>query len=364
MQVVHQPDTGTRMDMHAQRPKAKDVAALAGVSTTTVSFVMNDRVGANISPATRQRVLDAAAKLGYQPHASARNLAGGRSHIVGLVIQQTTEQIAGDALLAQTLKGLSTAAREARYQVLIEPVAGNGAYSDLLRSQRVDGIVMSGPRNDDAELAALAADGFPIVLQGHRADLDVPSVDVDNRTGAREAIAHLVGLGHRRIACVTNAPLVYTAAAERRDGYLDALRDAGIEFDPELLVEAEFVAASGHAAVARLVGRAAFTAIFVASDVVALGVLRALREAGLDVPGDVSVVGFDDVDLAEHFDPPLTTVRVPARQLGEVAGRTLLDRIAGQVVAPRTVLSTELIVRASTGPVRTTSAPAEGGTGT
>ena len=327
------------------------MAAKAGVSRTTVSFVLNDRPGANISPSTRERVLLAAAELGYHPHAPARILAGGKSHTLGFVLRQSAEQVAGDAALAETLRGLATAARAAGFRVMVEPLDPvDGSYEALLRAQHVDGLVLSGPRIDDQGLVELARDGFPIVLQGSLPGLDVASVDIDNVSGARRAVEHLIGLGRRRIACITNAPLAYTAAQERRDGYRAALEAAGIEYDPQFVAEAAFDAGSGHRAMAELLQRASFDAVFVASDVVAFGAIAAIREAGLLVPSDISVVGFDDIALAAFFDPPLTTVRLPAFDLGVAAGTALLDRIAGRSLPDRTLLPTELIVRSSTAP--------------
>ena len=236
---------------------------------------------------------------------------------------------------------------------MVEPLAVDGpdaSYADLLRSQHADGLIISGPRVDDPQLLDLIAEGFPIVLQGTLPGLGVASVDVDNAAGARGAVEHLLALGHRRIACITNAPLVYTAAQERLDGYRAALAAAGIEADDALVESGDFDAASGHAAMVRLLERTTFDAVFVASDVVALGAIGALREAGRRVPDQVSVVGFDDIPLAAYFDPPLTTVRLPAFELGQAAGRALLDRIAEPSAARRTLLPTELIVRASTAP--------------
>jgi DNA-binding LacI/PurR family transcriptional regulator len=337
-----------------KRPTSADVAALAGVSRTTVSFVLNDRADVMISPGTRSRVHDAADRLGYLPHASARHLAAGRSHVLGLVLRQTPEQVASDALLGETLHGLGDAARSAGYRVLVEPLAlGEGTFRELLVSQRADGLVVSGPRVDDVDLARLVDDGYPIVLQGSLSGLDVPSIDVDNIAGASDAVDHLVALGHQRIVCITNASLAYTSAAERLAGFRASLARAGIAVDEEMIAPAKFDAGSGHRAMAGLLARISGpppTAIFVASDVVALGVIGALRGAGLKVPRDISVVGFDDIPLAAYFDPPLTTVRLPARELGQAVGRTLIDRIAGRVVPTRTLLPTELVVRGSTAP--------------
>ncbi|MEW5989859.1 MAG: LacI family DNA-binding transcriptional regulator [Chloroflexota bacterium] len=326
------------------------MASRAGVSRTTVSLVLNDR-GESIPEATRRRVLEAARDLGYHPDHSARGLAGGRSQTLALVLRQTPEQVAGDALLAETLRGLATAARASSFRVLVEPLGpGEATYGELVRSGRADGAVVSGPLFDDPELADLVAEGFPIVIQGHLPGAAAPSVDVDNVASARLAVDHLIELGHRRIACITNATLSYTAAADRLAGYREALATAGLAAGPELVAEGAFDAASGHRAMTTILGQGRPDAVFVASDVVALGAIGALREAGLRVPDDVSIVGFDDVPLAAYFDPPLTSVRVPAHDLGLAAGNALLDRIAGREVPDRTLLPTELIVRASTAP--------------
>lgn len=335
-----------------RRPTSADVAARAGVSRTTVSFVLNDRRDANITEETRQRVRAAAAELGYHVHGAARALAGGASQTIGLVLRQLPEQVAADALLAETLWGIGEEVQRRGYRVLVEPLPPEGgSYGDLVRSQRVDGLIVSGPRSDDDELVALVAEEFPIILQGSLPGLGAPSVDVDNRAGAASAVRHLVGLGHRRIACVTNASRAYTAAQERLAGYRDALVGGGLEYDESLVVEGGFDATSGLRAMQALLERAVpFTAVFVASDVVAFGALRALREAGRRVPDDVSVAGFDDIPLARHFDPPLTTVRLPARALGAAAGHALLERLAGQPGSARVLLDTELVVRESTAP--------------
>ncbi len=334
-----------------KRATSADVAAMARVSRTTVSFVLNERAGVKIPDETRQRVLAAAAQLDYHPNSVARQLAGGASRALGLVLRQTPEQVANDGVLAETLRGLANAARAANHRVLVETLApGDGQYANLLRSGRVDGLIVSGPRYDDDELVELVRDGFPVVIQGSLPGLDVPSVDVDNESGARLAVEHLLALGHRRIGCITNAPLAYTAASERLTGYREALAAASLPDDPDLVAEGAFDAPSGHRAMAQILARTTPDAIFVASDIVAIGAIAGLRDAGLSVPGDVSVVSFDAIPLAAYLDPPLTTIRLPAYELGLAAGRAILERIAGRPVAARTLLPTELIVRASTAP--------------
>lgn len=343
--------------MDARRPTSADVAALAGVSRTTVSFVLNGR-DVGISAATRQRVLDAARQLGYHPNAPARQLAAGRSHTIGLVLRRSPEQVAGDSFLAEVIRGLNGAARSAGYRVIVETLDSDGeTYGELIRSRRADGLVISGPRTGEPELESLAREGVPVVLQGSLPGVDLPSVDVDNRAGAQRAVEHLLALGHRRVGMITNAPLGYTSARERLDGYEAALRGAGIEPNPDWVVEGGFDAPSGNRAMERLLARLEPDAVFVASDVVALGAITALRHARRRVPDDVSLVGFDDIPLAAYLDPPLTTVRLPAYELGHAVGRALLDRIAVPAVPTRTLLPTELVVRASTAPPKPSPLP-------
>jgi LacI family transcriptional regulator len=346
-----------------RRVTSADVAAHAGVSRTTVSFVLNGRRRTSIPLATWRKVEEAARALGYHPHGPARALAGGSTGTIGLVLRQSAEQVAADALLAETLWGVASEARASGYRVLVEPLAPtSGHYSDLFLAERVDGLIVSGPRVDDEELWTLIGDGFPIILQGSLPGAAAPSVDVDNRAGARLAVEHLLDRGHRRIACITNAPLAYTAAGDRLDGYRDALAAAGLAPDQALVEEGAFDAASGRLAMAHLLTRAPdLTACFVASDVVAFGALRALREAGRRVPADFSIAGFDDIPLARHFDPPLTTIHLPANALGAAAGRALIDRLTDRPTAERTLLPTELVVRDSTGRLDGKSGPSTAG---
>lgn len=344
--------------MSFKRSTSADVAAMAGVSRTTVSFVLNGRTDIAIPPSTRARVLEAAAALGYTPHGPARQLASGSTHRIGLVLRQSAEQVGGDALLVDTLHGVVEAARTSGYRVLVESLApGVGSYAALLQAQHTDGLIVSGPRSDDHELRDLVAAGYPIVLQGDLDGFSGPSVDIDNRSGALLAVRHLLSLGHRRIACITNAPLAYTAAVARLAGYQQALAEVGLESDPRLVAEADFDPASGHRAIHRIldVAQAVPDAVFVASDVVALGVLAGLRERRLRVPEDISIVGFDDISLAGYVNPGLTTIRVPARELGRVAGAALIERIAGRALDARIVLPTELVVRESAQPRMVTS---------
>jgi LacI family transcriptional regulator len=332
--------------MAVPRIRAADVAAAAGVSQTTVSLVLNGHRG-HVGERTRLKVLEAATSLGYHLNAPARQLASGVTHTLGLVVSQSPEQVAADTFLGAMLRGLASVAQAAGYRVVVEPASpGDGVYGSLLRSGHVDALAVSGPRTDDAELEALVRERYPVVLHGSRPDLEVPSVDVDNVAGARLAVEHLLAYGHRRIACVT-FDLSYIAARERLAGYRAALAAAGIEPDDSLVVETGYRGSGVATAVAELLGRRDVTAVFAAADLSAAGVLGALRAIGRRVPDDVSLVGFDDLPLAGFLDPPLTTIHVPAVEVGEAVGTALLERIGGDTSVRRRLLPLSLMERAS-----------------
>jgi LacI family transcriptional regulator len=330
----------------------RQIAEEAGVSRTTVSFVLNNVPGINISSETRQRILDVARQLNYIPDAGAKSLASRRAGAVALVLRQSPHQMFSDAFLAPVVQGVAAAVRTFGFHVLIEPLdpAGHQQYGDLVRSRRADGLLVSGPRLDDAELLRIFEEHIPVVVLGQLPGTGIPFVDVDNIRGAWIAVRHLLDQGHTRIACITNAPLAYTSSRDRLAGYRQALEEADIPFDPSLVRYGEYTDESGAQAMSDLLlldSRP--SAVFVASDVVALGALSAIQAAGLSVPDDIALVGFDDIPLAQYIDPPLTTIRLPAYGLGWGAGQ-MLTRL---LVEPEEVkekyifLETELVVRES-----------------
>lgn len=337
-----------------KRATAREVAEMAGVSRTTVSFVLNDVAGMHISDATRQRVFDAVYRLDYHPDATARHMVTGRTNMIGFVLRQSPDQIFVDRFLPQVLNGFSQAAVAQGYHILIEPLPpedASDAYTWLIHERHVDGIVLSGPRFDDEDLLRSSAKGEPVVLMGQLPHTGLPCVDVDNVGGAAMATRHFIGLGHRRIALITNADPAYTASADRLAGYRQALETAGIAYDQSLVQYGDFTPHSGAAAMAKLLQLTPHpTAVFVASDTVALGALQAIRDGGLRVPDNIALVGFDDVPLAEFFDPPLTTVQLPAYGLGWGAADLLIRTINQENIRQQSVmLDTELIVRESCG---------------
>ena len=341
--------------MPSRNVTSRDVARKAGVSRTTVSFVLNNVEEANISEETRQRVLEAAQALGYVPHAAAQVLAGQRTRMVGLIIPPDRRHLPSHLFLLPLMEGMLYVVQQHGLRLLIDSPGDDShtrTYLDLVRAKRLDGLIMFEPRLDDPALQALAEDGFPLVLIGHLPGAEICSVDVDNRAAARMAVDHLLQLGHRRICCITNAPQSsYTATAERLLGYQDALNAAGLPHDPALVQFADYTPDSGFECMNTLLDQLSPppTAAFVASDVVAFGALSAIQQRGLRVPQDIAVAGFDDVPFARFANPPLTTVRLPIAQQGHKAAELLLDLILMRAEAGRRVLlDTELVVRGST----------------
>ncbi len=339
--------------MARRQARSQDVAKLAGVSRTTVSFVLNDVPGVKISEETRQRVLDAARQLDYYPTAAARSLASGKTRRIGLILGEGQERLAADAFLPIFLQGVTASVHRRGYLLvmqLAEDVPSREAYLRLIREQQVDGLILSGARSDDPLLAQLEGERFPLILHGHLSDYHFPCVDVDNRAGAYQAMSHLLALGHRRIGFISNAPLSYAGAQERFVGYQQALAEHDIPFDGSLVRSAAFLPRAGWEAMKELLALPARpSAVFAASDVVAFGAMGAIHEAGLSIPDEVAVVGFDDIFLATYAYPPLTTVRVPAYGLGWTAAEILIALIEGDEDVASVILETELVIRQSCG---------------
>jgi LacI family transcriptional regulator len=335
---------------------SRDVAKLAGVSRTTVSFVLNDVPGVKITEDTRLRVLDAARQLDYYPASAARALAGGRTYHIGMVLGEGQQRLSADAFLPTFLQGVTASVHSRDYLLVLqmeEDVPSYEAYLRLIRERHVDGLILSGPRTDDPLLPRLTEEGFPLILHGQLGNLAFPCVDVDNRAGAYQAVAHLIGLGHRSIGYISNAPLSYAGAQDRLTGYQQALAEHGIALDGQGIRTAAFLPQTGYAAMEELLSLPDRpTAVFAASDVIALGAMSAIQAHGLRIPDDVAVVGFDDIFLAPYACPPLTTVRVPAFGLGWTAAEMLIALIEGDREVASVILEPELVIRDSCGAKR------------
>jgi DNA-binding LacI/PurR family transcriptional regulator len=327
-------------------PVMTDVAQLAGVSHQTVSRVLNDHP--NVRPQTRELVLAAITELGYRPNAAARTLVTRRTHTLGVISFDTT--LYGPASM---LYGIERAARDS-YFVAIASVPTLDRRSvldavDRFAGQGVEGLIVIAPVEAAVDALRHCPGDLPLVAMGCSTDPPVPSVAVDNAEGAARATRHLLELGHRTVHHL-RGPDTWLDAQARVDGWRTALQDAGAA-EPETLAAGDWSAASGYSLGRQLAADGDVTAVLCANDPMALGLLRALSEAGRRVPEDVSVIGFDDVPESAFYPPPLTTVRQDFGELGRRALDTLVALIYGRD-DPRSaqLVDPDLVVRSSTAP--------------
>jgi LacI family transcriptional regulator len=330
-----------------QQPTIYDVARLAGVSTATVSRALNGT--GQIAPATRATIEAAVEQLGYRPNTIARSLVTKSTQTIALLLPDIT-----NPFYAALVSGIQQTALAQGWTMLLCTTESDAEREELylrvLRAKQVDGALVDGLVLPPDRIARFVEDGFPIVCLDRDIDSrSIPLVQVDNRLGGRIATRHLVDLGHTRIAHVTGAGEL-GISDERLAGYRDALTEAGLPVDFQLVEEGRFTDDGGHDAAGRLLEREPdLTAIFAANDLSALGVMNAVAEAGRRVPDDVSVVGFDDLHLSAYTSPPLTTIRQPAVEIATLATEILIGLTRGQQAERmRHLLEPELVVRAST----------------
>jgi len=338
----------------SRRPTIFDVARISGVSYSTVSRVVNGH--ANVRPDTRARVQAAMSELGYVAHVTARALASGRTQTIGLLARGID-----NPFFSAVIKGVDQEVSLADYDLLLCTTHSRnekeGEYVARLSHGMADGLLIVVPTALPDYVSLLRAARYPFVLIDH--DSDAPGctiVNAANRAGTREGIEYLIGLGHRRIGFVTGRPDV-GSAVERLEGFGEAMRAAGLTVEDALVVEGDFMEERGYAAAQELLALARPpTAIFASSDTAAFGVLGAARDAGLRVPDDLSVLGFDDIVEAAWFGAGLSTVRQPLREMGRVAVQRLISLLGDPTQPPaRVVMDTELVVRHTTAPPRATS---------
>jgi DNA-binding LacI/PurR family transcriptional regulator len=323
----------------------KDIAKAANVSYSTVSRALSD--SPRVKPETKQRIQRIAAEMGYLPSAVARSLVTRRTNTIGVVVTTIT-----DLFFAEVIHAIEETALKYEYNVILANSGGEPEHESevirALREKRVDGIILIAASSKGEDLRKEKAIDIPVVIINNiQREHFGYSIGVDNIAGGREATQHLLALGHRRIALVAG-PITEWDNVERQSGYEQALRAYGLPIDPELIVEGDNRPQGGMAAMQQLLALPVCpTAIFCHNDATALGVMRAAHAAGLRIPQDVSVVGFDDIDLAPFFEPPLTTIAQPKREMGEIAVQMTLDLLAGQQVKD-CMLPGRLIVREST----------------
>ncbi len=335
------------------QPTIADVARHAGVSTATVSRVINSQ--SVVAPATRERVQAAVRELGYQPNALAASLVRRRSHTLGVVLPDIS-----NPFFPEVVRGLEDAAHASGYNVILcnsdLDTAKEIEYFEVLRQKRVDGLIYHSGTITADHLDAFRRLKLPVVLAAtHDPRGELPCVLVDNRQAAAEAMEHLIGLGHGRIAVVTGSDPV--SGESRLQGYRDALTRHGLTLDDGLALQAQWTADEAYQVTRELLKRRPLpTAIAAASDLMALGVMGALRDGGIRVPEDVSVIGFDNIRLAGTIRPALTSMSQPMYDIGKEAALLLIRCLAEEEPdsfrGRRLVLPHRLVVRESTAPPR------------
>lgn len=339
----------------------RDVAVRAQVSVATVSAVLNDNK--YVSPALAERVRESITTLRYRPNGLARSLKQQRAHILGLILSDIT-----NPFFTTLVRAVEDTARGAGYTLLLgntdEDVAKEEAYVELLHSRQVDGLILVASAGEHAYLPDLLAAGLPVVcVDRSLASLGADSVLTDNVAGAYQAVSHLIALGHRRIGIVTGLAGV-TSTYQRLDGYRQALVEHGIAWDAALVREGNSRLDGGTTRATDLLALPERpTALFVTNNLMTIGAMRAIEDAGLHCPEDVALIGFDDFEWASVFRPRLTTVRQPVYEIGKVAARMLIQRIerkrtgeAAEILLPPT-----LIVRESCGEANRSLLPRVGG---
>jgi LacI family transcriptional regulator len=344
----------------------KEIARMCGVSTQTVSRVINKRP--DVSPETRKAVEAAIAATGFQPSAVARSLVQRRSQTLGVIVAGL--RYFG---VAQTLNGITEEAQASGYGILLKEIESTDTVDiapviEFMIAHRVEGLIFAAPQlgtNIATARAQMPASSPPIVFLKSEPSSAFSTIVIDNYGGARMATTHLLALGRRRIGHLAG-PLPWREAQDRHDGWLDAIRDAGLEPGP--VVSGTWSSASGEVAFEQLLARDPdLDGIFVANDQMALGVLHVAQARGIAIPDDIAVVGFDGLDEAAHFSPTLTTVVQPLRELGELAVREVLaiaKEARGRETVRSLTLATQLVVRESAPAApRVQSAPVRAGRG-
>ncbi len=326
-------------------PNIRDVARLAGVSYQTVSRVLNDSM--SVKHSTRKRVREVIDQVQYRPNQAARTLVTSRTRTIGVLMAQTAHYGPTTSLHA-----IESAARDAGYLVSTSSLS-SGDYQSItvglqhLIDQAVEGVVVISPQVRVFEAVAELSISEPLVtLDPTRRD-DAHALSVDQIAGARLATRHLIELGHREIVHIAG-PQDWIDAEARMTGFLQEIADADLRTHAPIL--GDWTAQFGYRAGRELCRLRDFTAVFAANDQMALGLLHAFRDVGLDVPGDVSIVGFDDIPEAAHFWPPLTTIRQDFAEVGRRAVALLLGQISGETDLQHDQIPPELVIRASTGP--------------
>ena len=329
----------------------EDIAKLAGVSRSTVSRVVNDHP--HVREQVRERVWEVIERTGYHPNAAARTLASQRSWMIGLVLPRSVSSFFTDPYFPHLVQGVAQACNQYNYTLSLFLVSSSEdeerIFSRVSRKGLLDGVLVQAGQIGEQLIDRLAETGLPLLIVGRSLHLNnVSYIDVDNVTAAYNAVKHLIGLGYERIGTVAG-PDNSTVGLDRKEGYVRALIEAGGPGGSRLPRAGGSTEGSGYRAMQQLLP-ARPDAVFAAADLMAVGAMQAVREAGLSIPGDVAFVGFDDLPLALRTQPKLSTVRQPIQAFGIRAVETLIDIIEnGSDPVRRVIMGTELVVRDSCG---------------
>jgi LacI family transcriptional regulator len=325
------------------------IAGLAGVSRATVSRVING--DKRVKEATRLKVQEVITSLNFQPNIAARSLAAGRTGIIGLVIPAGVAALFADPYFPQLIQGVSAACNANDLSVMLwvaEPAYEVRTIRQILHSGLLDGVMVSSMLIDDPIVQSLHNSKMPFILVGRHPYLDVNYLDIDNFSGGIQATTYLMTCGYKRIATITG-PQNMIAGLDRYRGYCEAFKKNGFDLNANLVAEGDFTEAGGYAGMLKLLPFYP-EAVFVASDIMAVGALRALRDNNLSVPDDIALIGFDDAPVAQLTEPPLTTMRQSPYSMGYKTLETLLEIIRNSVPETRRiVLEAELVIRKSCG---------------
>jgi len=319
--------------------------------SSTVSRVVNDHP--NVSDDVRERVLEVIQATGYHPNVAARTLASHRSWMIGLVLPHSVSAFFADPYFPRLAQGIAQACNQYEYTLGLFLVGSKEdeekIYPRISRKGFLDGILIQAGQIGDQLIDRLIDTSLPLVVVGRPFQTEnVSFIDIDNNVSAYNAVSHLIRLGCKRIGTIAGLP-GSTVSIDRKDGYLKALAERGRSVDESLIVDSDFTEAGGYFAMQQIL-HAQPDAIFAASDLMAIGAMRAVRDAGLKIPQDIAFVGFDDIPPATQHDPQLTTVRQPIIQFGINAVEILIDLIENGVKpARRIILDTELVIRDSCG---------------
>jgi LacI family transcriptional regulator len=334
------------------KPSLQDIANLAGVSTATVSRALNDREGVN--PQTRERILRTAREMGYVPNAAAKGLATSRTYTLGLITYERPPQQPISNFPDETLQGVDQEARQRGYHVMTtfvnEDMMQDAMRVPLVSEGRVDGLILVGPALTASFIIQLYSSGIPIVLVDNLlSETNMDAIVCDNVGGMYDMTQHLIGTHGLRKLVFFSGPADWFSSRERRQAYEKALTEIGQT--PHVIYMQDTTMSMGHAAMLEALERFPdLEGVVAVNDAAALGAMRACKECDLDVPGDIAIVGFDNVGWAAHHDPPLTTVRMFRWETGIQAARHLIDKIERESPSGFQLrLGTELIIRRSCG---------------